>query len=253
VLFYSTFGILSFYIVYKMQSRGAVFGAAAALIFILLVSSRMRRYALPFAVLALVFVFVTESPTQVAGRVGQYLARGQNAEQFESMSGRTRAWEHGLAAFTEAPFFGRGQWTDRLTIGEHVHNSYLQALMDGGIVGGIPYCLSWVFGWFLFMKLLKQRDKLNPIDRVMLLECGTVMMFFSVRSIPETTTASFAVDLLVMTAVYVYLETISRSRAPIAIRRVAPSRYRLVRRKELPRAAFDAGPGIADSVTYRGK
>jgi hypothetical protein len=36
-----------------------------------------------------------------------------------------------------------------------------------------------------------------------------VMMFFIVRSIPETTTASFAVDLLVMVAVYVYLESLT--------------------------------------------
>jgi len=35
-----------------------------------------------------------------------------------------------------------------------------------------------------------------------------VMMFFTVRAIPETTTASYAVDLLVMVAVYVYLETL---------------------------------------------
>ena len=39
------------------------------------------------------------------------------------------------------------------------------------------------------------------------------MMFFTVRSIPETTTASFAVDLLVMAAVYVYLETLTVSTA----------------------------------------
>ena len=35
------------------------------------------------------------------------------------------------------------------------------------------------------------------------------MMFFTVRSIPETTTASFSVDLLVMVAIYVYLETLT--------------------------------------------
>ena len=33
-------------------------------------------------------------------------------------------------------------------------------------------------------------------------------MFFSVRAIPETTTASFSVDLLVMVAVFVYLESL---------------------------------------------
>jgi uncharacterized membrane protein SirB2 len=32
------------------------------------------------------------------------------------------------------------------------------------------------------------------------------MMFFTVRATPETTTASFSVDLMVMVAIYVYLE-----------------------------------------------
>jgi hypothetical protein len=39
------------------------------------------------------------------------------------------------------------------------------------------------------------------------------MMFFTVRSVPETTTASFAVDLLVMAAIYVYFETLAVPRA----------------------------------------
>jgi hypothetical protein len=35
------------------------------------------------------------------------------------------------------------------------------------------------------------------------------MMFFTVRAIPETTTASFSVDLMVIVAVYVYLEALT--------------------------------------------
>jgi len=94
-------------------------------------------------------------------------------------------------------------------IGEHVHDSFLQALLNGGIFGAVPYVASWVTGWILFAKLQMRRSRLNSEDRVHLLECGAVMMFFTVRSIPETTTASFSVDLLVMVAIYVYLETLT--------------------------------------------
>jgi O-antigen ligase len=96
-----------------------------------------------------------------------------------------------------------------MVVGEHIHNSFLQALLNGGIIGGIPYFASWVVGWVLFYKLQKGSDRLRPDDRIHLLECGTVMMFFTVRAIPETTTASFAVDLLVMVAVYVFLEILT--------------------------------------------
>jgi len=209
VVTYLGFSALAFFIVYRMQSRGAVFGAIAATLFALLVSSRLRRYALPFAFMAIIVILILDSPGSVSNGVATYLKRGQSTEEFFTMTGRTRAYEHGLAAFRDAPFFGRGQWADRLVIGEHVHDSFLQALLNGGIFGAVPYVASWVTGWILFAKLQMRRSRLNSEDRVHLLECGAVMMFFTVRSIPETTTASFSVDLLVMVAIYVYLETLT--------------------------------------------
>lgn len=198
-----------FFIVFRMQSRGAVFGTVGALLFILLLSSRMRRYALPFVIASTILLFLLESPGVISEDVFGYLRRGQSEELFESMSGRTRAYEHGVIAFTESPFFGRGQWTDRLVIFEHVHNSFLQALLNGGIVGGIPYFASWIVGWVMFFKLRGKWKWLSNEDRLCLLESGAVMMFFTVRAIPETTTASYAVDLLAMVAVYVYLEALT--------------------------------------------
>ncbi|HEV2485810.1 MAG TPA: O-antigen ligase family protein [Terracidiphilus sp.] len=233
IAFYLGVAAVSFFIVYRMQSRGAVFGSVAALLFALLVSSKMRRYALPFAALAIVVILIIDSPGSASSRVTTYLRRGQTWEQFLSMTGRTRAYEHGIAAFQDAPFFGRGQWADRLIIGEHVHNSFLQALLNGGIFGGIPYFASWVAGWILFYKLQKRSARLHPDDRVHLLECGAVMMFFTVRAIPETTTASFAVDLLVMVAVYVYLEALSVSMARKPLRRLAPMLRQTFVRKEI--------------------
>ena len=86
----------------------------------------------------------------------------------------------------------------------------------------------------MFFKLRNTWRLLSKEDRICLLESGTVMMFFSVRAIPETTTASFAVDLLVMVAVYVYLETLTldvakrqfSSSAPLAF--TAPSWARAI-------------------------
>lgn len=208
IVFYLGTAAVCFFIIYRMQSRGAVFGSAAALMFALLISSKMRRYALPFAMLAFIVIVTLESPEMLSDRIITYLMRGQSQQQFLSMTGRTRAYRHSIEAIEDAPVFGRGQWADRLIIGEHSHNSFLQALLNGGLLGGIPYFGSWITGWLLFYKLQKRNARLAPVDRVHLLECGTVMMFFTVRAIPETTTASFAVDLLVMAAVYVYLESL---------------------------------------------
>jgi O-antigen ligase len=209
----------AFYVVYRMQSRGAVFGSAAALLFALLASARLRRYALPCAVFIAALALVAESPAVVSAKVKEYLIRGQTAEEFQSMTGRTRPWEHAITAFWDAPVLGRGQWADRLVIGEHVHNSYLQALLNAGILGCTAYVGSWIAGWVLFIRLYKKSHQICQEDRYVLLESGTVMMFFTVRSIPETTTASFAVDLLVMAAIYVYLETLTVSISKRTIKR----------------------------------
>jgi O-antigen ligase len=222
IAFFLSTAAVSFYIVYRMQSRGAIFGSVAALLFALLVSSKMRRYALPFAVVAIIVIALLDSPAALSNQIATYLERGQTEEELLSMTGRTRAYEHGIAAFQDAPLFGRGQWSDRINIGEHVHNSFLQALLNAGVVGGIPYFASWIAGWMLFFRLQKRSARLRPDNQVHVLECGTVMMFFTVRSIPETTTASFAVDLLVMVAVYVYLEALAVSMARRPLTRLVP-------------------------------
>ena len=209
--FYIGIAGIAFFIVYRMQSRGAVFGSVAALLFCLLVGSRLRRYALPFAIIAMAVILILDSPAALSDQVDVYLRRGQTKEEFKTMTGRTRAYANGMTAFADAPVFGRGQWADRLVINEHVHNSFLQALLNAGALGAIPYCISWGAGWILFFRLQKKRLRLLPEDRLGLLEAGTIMMFFTARAIPETTTASYSVDMLVMVAVYVYLETLGHS------------------------------------------
>jgi O-antigen ligase len=224
-VFYLSAAAVAFYIVYRMQSRGAVFGAVGALTFILLHSSRMRRYALPFAVATIIGVVLIETPEVVSAKVTEYLLRGQNEQQFLSMTGRTYTYAQGIQAFKDAPIFGRGQWADRMLLYQHVHNSYLQAMMNGGTVGTIPYLASWITGWVLFFRVQKKRLRLVALDRVSVLECGAVMMFFSIRAIPETTTASFAVDLLIMVAVYVYLEVLAISLKRRPVLRAVPMQF----------------------------
>jgi O-antigen ligase len=199
-----------FYIVYRMQSRGAVIGCLFAVAFSLLCANRFRKYALPFLLFAIAALLVTGLAGSSSEKLSEYLHRGQSEEEYRSMTGRTDVWRDGFEAFREAPLLGRGQWTDRLVLGgQHVHNSYLQALLNAGVIGFVPYIGSWIAGWVLFFRILKRRDILGPEDRHTLMEAGAVMAFFTVRSVPETTTASFAVDLLVMAAVFVYLEMLA--------------------------------------------
>jgi hypothetical protein len=71
------------------------------------------------------------------------------------------------------------------------------------------------------------------------------MMFFTVRSIPETTTASFSVDLLVMAAVYVYLEALAVSTARRSLERSARITLRASTPKNRYRRQMAARSGLA--------
>ena len=194
------------WVVWSMQSRGGMFGFFAGVLLILGIGSSSRRvWVLVGAVLAALILISPEKQNDLLDRITTQVSRGQDAGEFVSMSGRTRAYAAGMREIAENPILGQGNWADRLTIGEHVHNTYLQALMNAGIVGFVPFMMSWIVGWVLFYRLYRMRAWMEPEDRQLFLEAAAVMTFFTVRSIPETTTASFSVDSMIMVPVYLYL------------------------------------------------
>ncbi len=192
------------WIVWSMQSRGGMFGFFAGMLLLLFFSRHSwRAYTLVF--LVLIGLAGAGQTDFVMEKVKAQVMRGQDVEAFKSMTGRTRAYEHGLEVIGENLLLGQGNWADRITIGEHVHNSYLQGLMNAGILGFMPYLMSWLVGWWLFYKLYPWRKNMAPLDAQLFMQAAAVMCFFTVRSIPETTTASFSVDSMLMVPVYIYL------------------------------------------------
>lgn len=217
------------FVVYRMQSRGAVFGSVAAFLFLLYLSRRFRGFVLPLLVVAIMAMIVQEALGGAGNAIFDYLKRGGSDENLYSMTGRTWYYSLGWTAFLDAPLIGRGQWADRLLGIGHIHNSYLQALLNAGIVGSLPYFLSWLAGWSLFFRLWRRHEALPFYHRVSLVECGAVMMFFTLRSIPETTTASYAPDILIMGAVYTYMECLALAGFPapgsVSFGRSLPGRF----------------------------
>jgi O-antigen ligase len=212
---YLVSALFSMYVVYRVQSRGALFGMIGALAFTFIVNKRFQRRLVVLVIwlvlAAAMFGNLAESsPVSLGRSFNTYVYRGQSSEEFRSMTGRTRAYEHSIDAFWDSPLIGMGQWADRLNpkVGEHSHNSFLQSLLNGGIIGFVPYLCSWIAGWALFFRLRKRHRSLLPIDQQRLAEAGMVMAFFTLRAIPETTTASFSVDLMVMAAVYAYMDAL---------------------------------------------
>lgn len=207
------------FVIVAMQSRGGLFGYVAAMGAVILLH-RARAKAIVLIVVLLCVAVLADNT--LPDKVSEYIHRGQDDAGVVSMTGRTRAWAEGWKAFQDSPIIGAGHWADRMIIGEHVHNAFMQALMSAGLVGLIPYTASWVVAWMMFIRCLKHRESLPPLHRLLFIQCGAMLTFFFVRSIPETTTASFSVDLLVMVPVLAYLEILDRelrnvSRVPLRV------------------------------------
>jgi len=86
-----------------------------------------------------------------------YLARGQSAEQFASMSGRTYMWDAALNAWELSPWFGHGYYVGHkyVVLGggrflETADNTYVETLVNLGVMG---FGLVTAFA-FAYLKLI---------------------------------------------------------------------------------------------------
>lgn len=206
---YVWFGLFCFctFIIISMQSRGGLFGYVASLALIVLLQRGGTRVLLFTTGLLIVAVLIEASLLEV---VWEYLRRGQEKEQFLSLTGRTRDWATAWEIIKQSPLLGHGNWTDRAFIGQHVHNAFIQAVLYAGLIGFIPYLASWVVGWRLFLRLWKVSYQIPNEHRQLLLEAGAILAFFTVRSIPETTSASHSIDLMAMVPALAYIEIMAR-------------------------------------------
>ncbi len=209
--------ILSAALIWFMQSRGAILGFAFAMAFVMLfLGPRSRLFGLIGLITVGLLYFTDLIPDQAERYVKKHFYRGQTSEELMTLTGRTRAWKKAWRQIKKAPIFGRGPQSDRYLIKTHVHNTYLYALLQSGIVGAAAFTAGLVWAWILFFQaiLRKTADQLG--QRVFLVQAGGVLAFFTARSIPEVCGAMFGVDLMVMVPVLAYLGLLGQQGAKLA-------------------------------------
>jgi O-antigen ligase len=198
--------IPSIYLIYLMQSRGAIFAMAFAMSFILLFQGKRSRI-LGIALISLFGLMLLTDilPVEPVNDIKDYIYRGQSEEDFRSMTGRTRAWNNGIETGLESPLLGWGFQADRFLIKDHVHNTYLYAFMTAGFPGLIAFVAGLVWAWALFIKIIWKHKIDNPERKLFLIQASGILAFFTVRSIPEVCGAYFAVDYMIMLPILAYL------------------------------------------------
>ena len=204
-------------LIWAMQSRGAILGFTFALAFILIfLGTRSRIFGMAGIVIVLIFHFTNVIPDRVERYVVKHFYRGQDYEELATLTGRTRAWRHAWHQIKKAPLMGRGPQADRYYIKEHVHNTYLYALLQSGFLGTIAFIGGLVWAWFLFFKAILRKTAERLGQQYFLMQVGGILAFFTVRSIPEVCGAMFGVDLLVMLPAMAYLGILDQEGSKIA-------------------------------------
>jgi len=185
------------FILMQTQSRSALLGlAVASMLFVLVRGINMRfLVAGPVAAYAIWVSGVT------------WRAKGE-LSSLVFLTGRENTWQKGLGRIGESPLFGWGFHADRLLLNEeHMHNSYLHAGIQAGIVGALVFAAAVIVLWVFLRKsgVLRRIRTAAATDQVLLMQSILILGFLSVRSIFESTAAFFGVDLLLLVPAVAYI------------------------------------------------
>ncbi|RUA01627.1 MAG: hypothetical protein DSY89_04220 [Deltaproteobacteria bacterium] len=203
--------VLSALMIWFMQSRGAILGFGFSMAFVLFfLGPRSRILGLILIIVVGMLSFSDSIPSTARRYIKTFFYRGENYEQLKTLTGRTRAWRNAWRQIRKSPIFGRGPQSDRYLIREHVHNTYLYALLQSGIVGATAFIGGLIWAWVLFFRAILRKTADHLGQRVVLIQAGGILAFFTVRSIPEVCGAMFGVDLMIMVPVLAYLEMLDQ-------------------------------------------
>jgi O-antigen ligase len=203
--------IASCLFVWFMQSRGAILGLTAAISFSLLFLNKYSRLIGVLIILALSFSYATDLISDSSiGYFKKHFTRGATHEQLLSLTGRTLSWKLAWREIKRSPVIGWGPQSDRYLTRQHVHNTYLYALLQGGFLGGILFAGGLVWAWALFFQSLLRRVPDHFDNKTFFIQAGSILAFFTVRSIPEVCGAMFGVDFVIMLPIIAYLSILAQ-------------------------------------------
>jgi hypothetical protein len=185
------------FILMQTQSRSALLGLAVASMLFVMVRGVNLRFLIAGPVAAYA-IWVSGVTWRAKGALSSLVF----------LTGRDNTWQKGLERIGESPFFGWGFHADRLLINEeHMHNSYLHAGIQAGVIGALLFAAGIVVLWAYLVKsgvLRRIRTAAAP-DQALLMQAVLVLGFLTARSIFESTAAFYGVDLLLLVPAVAYV------------------------------------------------
>ena len=160
-----------------------------------------------------------------------------------TMTGRTAIWEEGWKVLMSSPWVGSGFQADRLLMGGlHMHNAFLHALAQSGLLGGGAIIIGVGIVWYYTMYYFFLHQ---PADKSLIpAEIPAILLFTTVSSITESTFAYYSAAWLLSAPIVAYVMALHQYMERVS-RKVAQDRglrVRLARSK-----SRDLGPEVLPS------
>ena len=181
----------------QTQSRTALLGLAVAGVLLVFLRGLDPRYVITGPAVAYL-IWLSGVKWRYYGKI----------ENLMVLTNREYTWEKGLLQIKQSPFLGWGFHADRLLLNsEHMHNSYLHAMIHSGIIGAAFFLAAIVSVWVLIVRsgLLRMTRSVRGPDQALLMESIMILGFLTARSLFESTAAFFGVDLLLLVPTMAYL------------------------------------------------
>lgn len=179
--------VLAFGGIVGTSSRSAFIAIAAAIVFMIFSSKRLMKKLLP-----VVGVLAVGIPVGL-------LVRYKNlsiSDFFDSDNKRIDIWKSCIDMFLKKPILGLGAGTENVYAGllntygidrSHAHNTYLELLVEGGIVGGIFLIGIAYFVIKSIVTIFKKKDKVYKYYGVLY---SASLIAFCIMSLTEFTVQS---------------------------------------------------------------
>ena len=208
------------WLIWVMQSRGSISSFVAALgVVMLLLGGRARiigALALVLTAGAVGLNFVSHDTLQ---HLWRYATR--NDQHLMRMSGRIDIFYDAWSAILRAPIIGYGPQADRRIIFFNAQNGVLYALLCGGFLGGGAWTLGFAIALVYLARAAWWPDIVPAGDSMLFAQVAGLMVFFTLRTIPENAAALFSVDLMLQLPAMVYLGVLIRAANRRSVREIA--------------------------------
>ena len=158
-----------------------------------------------------------------------YFTRGGRLDP--TLTGRTRGWEKGWHFFLDSPWVGLGFQADRHYVGVHMHNAFLHALLQSGLLGGGAIFIALAIVWYYIIQYFYKHQ---PADRSLIPpEIPAIFLFVTLSSLTESTFAYYSAAWLLSAPIVAYVMALHQHlrKASLLVAQERQWQIRLARRK----------------------